>query len=210
MKTKPTVYVVDDDADLRDSLRYLIESEGLAVATYPSAQAFLAGYDAERPGCLVLDLRMPGVSGLDLQKHLRAVDSALPVVVLTAYGTVPAAVRAMKIGAVDFLQKGVSDEVLLDTIHKALDVNLHRRRDKGHLDEIRGRLGSLTRREHQVLDGIVAGKANKHMAQELGIAEKTVEVHRKHAMKKMKAKAINDVIRDVQWFRDHDDVEPVR
>lgn len=182
---EPTVFVVDDDPALREALQWLLESEGFAVATYDSAEAFLAGYHPGQPGCLVLDVRMRGMSGLDLQARLVQEPVGLPIIIITGHGDVPMAVRAVKSGAVDFLEKPVSDAALLERVREALRLDAENRRQCARRGHVAARLARLTPRERQVMDRMVAGRANKAIALELGIAEKTVEVHRKRVLEKM-------------------------
>ena len=182
---KPTVYVVDDDAALCEALQLLLESAGLRVKTYHSAEALLAEYKPGAAGCLVLDVRMRGMSGLDLQARLGRDEAAPPVIILTGHGDIPMAVRAVKNGAVDFLEKPVNDEVLIERIQHAIALDARRRVQRARRAEIHGRLRSLTSRERQVMKLILAGKANKQIAVELGIADKTVESHRKRVLHKM-------------------------
>jgi len=195
MPTEPTVYVVDDDPDLCEALRWLIEADELAVETFTSAQDFLDAYDPGRPGCVVLDVRMRGMSGLDLQKYLSTQDFSLPIIILTGHGDVPMAVRAMKTGAVDFLQKPVSDKVLLDRIYDAIEQDAQNRRRLGQQGRFVECLARLTRRERQVMDLVVAGKPNKWIARELDVTERTIEVHRKHVMKKMQVGSAVELVR---------------
>ena len=178
MNKELTVFVVDDDRAMRKSLRWLIESIDLRVETYESAQAFLDHYDPDRPGCVVLDVRMPGMSGLDLQDHLRERDIDIPIIIVTAYGEVPMAVRAIKAGALDFIEKPVCDQILLDHIQDALELDRKRRQVRAENQEITERLESLTKREAEVMDYVVAGLSSKKIANELGVSFKTIEAHR--------------------------------
>lgn len=190
-----TVFVVDDDAAVRDSLALLLRSVGLASETYASADEFLAAFDPARPGCLVLDVRMPGMSGLELQARLHERRASLPIVFLTAHGDVDMAVQAVKAGAFDFVQKPFRDQELLDKLQAALAQDARLRPERTDADDIRSRIASLTPRELQLLEMVVAGKANKEIAQDLGISQRTVEIHRAHVMKKMKADAVTDLVR---------------
>lgn len=192
---QPTVFVVDDDEAVRDALRLLLESAELEAETYPCAQAFLDAYDPERTGCLVLDLRMPGLSGLELQERLRENNIALPVIMLTGHGDVPAAVRALKGGAVDFLEKPYDSEVLLSRIRQAIDRDRQMREQSHRQAAVAERLEHLTPREREVLDMIAAGKANKVIAFELDISERTVELHRARIMRKMGARSLPQLMR---------------
>jgi two-component system, LuxR family, response regulator FixJ len=191
----PTVFVVDDDEAVCDSLELLLTSVGRRVETFLSARAFLDAYDPARPGCLVLDVRMPGISGLELQERLTALDADLPVLFVTAHGDVPMAVRALQAGAVDFLQKPYREQELLERIDAALAVD-RRRRDRRARDARRDRcLDRLTPREREVLDHVVAGDANKVTAGALGISERTVEIHRGRMMRKMEAGSVAELVR---------------
>lgn len=190
-----TVFVVDDDPAIRKSLRWLIESVGLKVRTHASAQEFLTAFDAQASGCLVLDVRMPGLSGLELQERLRELGSELPIIVVTAYGDVPMAVRAMKSGAIHFFEKPVSDQVLLDYIQKAIAEDLRRRQGRAEQQEVAQRIERLTQREREVMEMVVAGLSSKEIGQKLGVSFKTVEAHRAKIMKKMEANSIPHLIR---------------
>lgn len=190
-----TVFVVDDDPAMRASLRWLIESVGLAVVTCSNAREFLDTYRPEQPGCLLLDVRMPGMSGLDLQSELSSRKIALPIVIITGYAEVPLAVRAMKAGAVDFIEKPFSDEALLECIRGAIKRDAERRRIELNRHSIARRLEQLTAREHDVLQRVVLGKSNKVIASELSLATKTVEAHRAHVMEKMQATSLAELIR---------------
>jgi FixJ family two-component response regulator len=192
---QPTVFVVDDDPAMRASLRWLIESVGLAVQTSSTAQEFLSTYDPSAPGCLVLDVRMPGMSGLDLQAEMAARRIELPILIITGYAEVPIAVRAMKAGAFDFIEKPFSDQTLLDRIRKAISLDLNARREREELSAALKRLSNVTPREHDVMDRVVAGKSNKVIAADLGLSMKTVEVHRKRVMDKMGADSLAELIR---------------
>jgi two-component system response regulator FixJ len=191
----PVVFIVDDDAAIRRSLRFLIESVGLTVETYPTAEQFLETYDASRSGCLILDMRMPGMSGLHLQEELAARGALLPIIVVTGYAEVPMAVRALKGGAVDFMEKPFSDQQLLERVREAIDADRRRRRETAEHAEITARFACLTARERDVLAGVIAGKANKFIALELGVGTKTVEAHRAKLMKKLKVDSLADLIR---------------
>ncbi len=195
--SKPTVFVVDDDPGVLDSLAFLLRSVGLEAATYGSANEFLGAYDRDRPGCLVLDIRMPGMSGLELQEKLEARGSTLPIIFLTAHGDVPMAVKAMKAGAADFVQKPFRDQELLDKIERALKENERLRKERGEHDEILARIAKLTPREREVMDLVVAGKANKAIAHELGLSQRTVEIHRARVMEKMAAGSVAELVKMV-------------
>jgi len=189
------VYVVDDDPAMRSSLRWLIESVGLTVRTCASAQEFLHTYQPTDPGCLVLDVRMPGMSGLDLQSELAARKISIPILIITGYAEVPLAVRAMKAGAFDFIEKPFSDQTLLDRIRAAVVQDEASRRRRATREEVEARLRLLTTRERDVLNRVVTGKSNKLIAAELELSTKTVEVHRSHVMEKLKADSLADLIR---------------
>ncbi len=193
----PTVFIVDDDAAVRDSLRFLLRSVGLRSETFSSAIDFLEDHDPKRPGCLILDVRMPGMSGLELHERLRAVGSILPIIFLTAHGDVPMAVEAVKAGAVDFLQKPFRDQDLLDRIQEAINANAQARKESTDRDEIRSRIESLTPREREVMELVVAGKANKVIALNLGVSQRTVEIHRARVMKKMRARSLSGLVQMV-------------
>ncbi|NNM04540.1 MAG: response regulator transcription factor, partial [Gemmatimonadetes bacterium] len=182
---EPTVFVVDDDPGVADSIRLLLRSVGLPAEVFLSASGFLEAYEVERAGCLVLDVRMPGMSGLDLQARLKEGGSTLPIIFVTAHGDVPMAVEAVKNGALDFVQKPFRDQDLLDKIHEALEVDARGRARRRDLLEIRSRLESLTPRETEVMELVVSGKPNKNIARELEISQRTVEIHRARVMEKM-------------------------
>lgn len=198
---KPTVFAVDDDVAVLESLTLLLRSVGLPAQTYGSASEFLDAYDPAAPGCLVLDVRMPGMSGLELQERLHALGSKLPIIFITAHGDVPMAVKAVKAGAVDFIQKPFRDQELIDKIQRALKVDAHLRMQVADLDEISARLSSLTPREKEVMEGVVAGKVNKVIAHELGLSQRTVEIHRARVMEKMKAKSLAQLVQMVMRAR---------
>jgi FixJ family two-component response regulator len=195
MHSNATVFVVDDDPAIRESLRWLIESVGLNVRVFSTAQEFLEGYDPSTPGCLVLDIRMPGMSGLDLQNELATREIQVPIIIITGHAEVPVAVRALKAGAMDFIEKPFSDQLLLDRIRRAIEVDAQSRRVRSEQAEIAARRGQLTPREREVMDLVIAGKANKVIASELGLSPKTVEVHRAHVMKKMQVASLADLVR---------------
>jgi len=198
MKEKPaTVFVVDDDEAVRTSLRLLLKSVGLPVETCASAQEFLDRFDADRPGCLVLDIRMPGMSGLELQERLNAMHAMIPVVFITGHGDVPMAVEAMQHGAVDFIQKPFRDQDLLDRINQALEKDRENRAGLHARDTIRARIAELTPREREVLDLVTAGKANKVIAGDLNVSQRTVEIHRARVMEKMEASSLAHLVRMV-------------
>ena len=194
----PTVFVVDDYAPLRSSISRLLRGAGFAVAAFASAEEFLAQYDSQTLGCLVLDLAMPAVNGLDLQRALAKAGSLLPIIFLTGEGDIPKAVQAMKNGASDFLTKPVSDEDLLAAISMAIKKDRALRWEQAELSEIRVRLATLTPREREVLEYVVAGKLNKQIAGDLGTVEQTVKVHRAHVMQKMMVRSVAELVRLTQ------------
>jgi RNA polymerase sigma factor (sigma-70 family) len=194
---RPTVFVVDDDAAVRDSLKFLLRSVGQLVETYGSGPEFLDAYHEDRPGCLVLDIRMPGMSGLELQQRLNERHSIVPIIFITGHGDVPMAVEAMQAGAVDFIQKPFRDQDLIDRINQALDKDSANRQALSERSEIRKRLETLTPREREVLDLVVHGKANKVIAGDLKLSQRTVEIHRARVMEKMRASSLAHLVRMV-------------
>lgn len=198
-----TVFVVDDDPLVREYLYTVAASIGLVAETYENGQDFLAAYDPGRPGCLLADVRMPGVSGLELQRALAARGISIPIIIMTGYGEVSLAVEAMKSGAVDFLEKPFSSvQVLIDSIQKALAVDRELREKRSEDAAIAARLARLTGRQRQVLDGMVAGKPSKAIGAELGISPKTVDVHRSRIMRIMQADSLPDLLRRVLRLRE--------
>ena len=197
MKPDQTVYIVDDDQTVLEGVRELLESVKLPAVVFPNATQFLASFDPDQSGCLVADIRLPGMSGLELQEHLLAQSVLLPIIFITAYGEVSSAVRAMKNGALDFLQKPYSVQDLLDGIQRALALDQRNRLNKAHQNELRDRLSRLTAREREVLDRVTGGMANKAVASELGISVKTVEAFRAKIMEKMKANSLAELVRQV-------------
>ena len=198
MDPEATVHVVDDDKAVRESLQRLMESVGVVVETYPSAQAFLDGYDRARPGCLVLDIRMPGMSGLELQEKLADEGIGLPVIIISAHGNVEKAVRAMKAGAVDFIKKPYKGQLLLERIRQALELDACMRRKEEERAEVGARIARLTPREREVMHLLAAGKRPKQIAFELGLSRKTVDVHRGHIMMKMQVDSLVELARMIQ------------
>ncbi|ADE13915.1 response regulator receiver [Nitrosococcus halophilus Nc 4] len=196
------VFVVDDDEAVRDSLRWVIESAGFKVKTYPSAGEFLKKLDPSQSGCLVLDVRMPEMSGLQLQKLLSEKNNPLPVIFISAHGSVPDAVGALHGGAIDFLMKPFDNQILLERIERSIKLDRKRRETRQQQEEIAQRVAQLTSRERQVMELIVKGKPNKVVAIELGISTKTVEIHRARVMEKLEAKNLADLIHLARFLED--------
>jgi FixJ family two-component response regulator len=192
---EPVVFVVDVDEAVRKSLRLLLKSLGMQAVTLGSAEEFFAGYDPEQPGCIVLDVRMPGMSGPELQDELNRRGAIIPVIFITGHGNVPMAVEAMQHGAVDFLQKPFSDRDLTDRIQRALSADRRNRALLGEKDQIRARIAMLTPRERQVLELVTHGKSNKVIAGDLGVSQRTVEIHRTHLTEKMGATSLAHLVR---------------
>jgi len=189
------VFVVDDDALIRDSLEQLVKSVGLQVETFSSTQAFLDTELPDTPSCLILDIRMPGLSGLDLQDELVKRGISIPIIFITGHGTVPMSVRAMKAGAVDFLQKPFEDQELLDIIHHAIEQNKQTRIYQTEINEIEQRIKSLTLREHEILVLVTAGMLNKQISYDLKLSENTVKSHRARIMRKMEVESLAELVR---------------
>jgi len=194
-KAHPTVFVVDDDESVRSSLRFLLRSVSLESRAFASASEFLEDYDPAQPGCLVLDVRMPGMSGLELQQQLNLRGAVIPVIFITGHGDIPMAVEAMQHGATDFLQKPFRDQDLIDRIQSALAKDAKARAALDQRESIRARLDSLTPREREVLALMAQGKPNKVMAHELGVSQRTVEIHRAHVMEKSGAASLAQLVR---------------
>jgi len=198
MTAAPLVFVIDDDASVRSSLKFLLSTVGLQAETFDSADSFLHKKRPDVPSCLVLDVRLPGVSGIDFQRELTARNISIPIVFLTGHGDIPMSVRAMKAGAVEFLTKPFRDQDLLDAVRVALDRDRTRREQETELADIRRRFDSLTSREQEVLSMVMNGMLNKQIAAELGTAESTVKVQRSRAMEKMQAESLAHLIKMMQ------------
>lgn len=198
---KPTVFIVDDDEPVRDSLRMLMRSVGLNAETFAGAAEFLQDYDGDRPGCLVLDIRMPGMSGMELQERLNDLHAIIPVIFITGHGDVPMAVKAIQHGAADFIQKPFRDQDLLDRINKAIEQDTSNRAQLLETRDIEERLANLTPREKEVLDLIVDGRPNKVIAADLDVSQRTVEIHRARVMDKMRASSLAHLVRMVMRLR---------
>lgn len=194
MSTEDAIHVIDDDLSVRDSLRALLESAGYTVKDYASATAFLADRQPHA-GCLVSDIRMPEMDGLELQEDLARRGIAIPVIIMTGHGDVPLAVRAMKAGAVDFLEKPFDDETMLVSVHRALELGKQKHDQLAEARAAQDLLALLTPRERHVLDQLVAGRSNKVAAYELGISPRTIEIHRARIMDKMNARSLSDLVR---------------
>ena len=198
----PTVFIVDDDPAVRDAVSLLLRADGLTVAAFASAATFLESAAVQRPGCLVLDVRMPGMSGLDLQKQLQTRGCRTPILFMTGHGDVPMAIRAMKAGAFDFLEKPFQGETLLKRVREALALDARQRALQAIRAEAAARLALLSPREREVLDRVAAGQYNKVIAAELGISLSTVEIHRKRVMEKLQAESLSDLIQVLTLLND--------
>lgn len=193
--TEPTVFIIDDDQEVREAIELLMKSVGLATRSFTSAQDYLDQFDPGLAGCLVLDVRMKGMSGLDLQERLGREPIHPPVIIITGHGDVPMAVRAVRAGAIDFIEKPFHDQTLLDAVHRAFDQDADNRGEASRLADIQERLTRLTPREREILEQVVAGKRNKVIAADLGISQSTVEAHRAKVMEKMEAHSLSDLMR---------------
>ena len=200
-EAQPVVFVVDDDLSVLKSLRRLLAVCGFRVETFSSALEFLRNYQGDMTGCLVLDIRLPGLNGLELQRTLAEQGRSLPIIFITGHGDIPMSVKAMKAGAMDFLPKPFTDKALLEAIEHALDKSRSDISVRSELDDIRKRLATLTPRESEVFKYVVTGKLNKQIAADLGIAEKTVKVHRGRVMEKLQAQSVADLVRIAEKAR---------
>ncbi|WP_203140560.1 response regulator FixJ [Marinobacter mangrovi] len=200
-----TVFVVEDDEAVRDSLELLLKSSSKEVRTFPTANAFLESYSDDMAGCIVLDIRMPGMDGMELQRRLNEKNSILPIIFVTGHGDVPMAVDAMKQGAVDFIQKPYREEELLKKIEQALEQDREQRKTLGQKQEIMRRINMLTPRETEIMDRMIAGQANKVIAIELDISQRTVEIHRSRVMHKMGTHSLAHLVRMVMSVKDRID-----
>ena len=192
---KPVVFIVDDDPSVRRSLERLIQSVGLAAKSFASAAQFLQSGHGQETGCLILDVRMPEISGLELQEKLAVAGVRLPIIFVSGHGTVPMSVRAMKAGALDFLQKPFDEQDLLDAVYRAIERCRKEQAQRGELKELEARIRTLTPKEHEVFVWVITGLPNKNIADRLDTAEKTIKVHRASIMKKMNAQSVADLVR---------------
>lgn len=189
-----TVFIVDDDGAVRDSMMELVESVGLRGEEYSSAQAFLDAFQPERPGCLILDVRMRGMSGLVLLEKLAESGTGIPVIIITGHGDIPMAVRTLKLGAVDFIQKPYRDQLLLDSINNALALDAAARRARAGTDDLARRLAELTSREREIFDMLLEGLTSKYIARELGVSPRTVEAHRRSLLRKLSVASVKELL----------------
>ncbi|HRJ54213.1 MAG TPA: response regulator [Candidatus Thiothrix moscowensis] len=204
MNYPPTVFIVDDDPAVRDSLRWLLESMHLKVATFASAEEFLKFYTMHMIGCLVLDVRMPGMSGLQLQQYLTKQKYCLPIIFITGHGDIPMAVRAMQAGAMYFLEKPFEDQVLLDYVHEALNLDKEHQQSRIRLTMTQARIANLTDREREVMELVIDNHSNKEIAAKLNVSIKTVEFHRSHMMEKMHASSLIELVNMTRETADND------
>lgn len=195
MPKEVTVFIVDDDKEVRDALQLLMQSIGLNSETYDSAQSYLDAFDAQKPGCLVLDVRMKGMSGLALQTHLSSFPIHPPIIIITGHGDISMAVQAVQAGALDFLEKPFNEQTLLESIYRAIEKDAEQRGEASKVAEIQQRIERLTSREKEVMEQVVSGKRNKVIAYDLDISQSTVEAHRAKVMEKMEAASLSDLMR---------------
>jgi FixJ family two-component response regulator len=193
-KLSPTVFVVDDEPDVRAALRLLIKSVGYTVECFASADIFFQQFESDRQGCLILDVRMPGMSGMELQEKLTKMHTLLPIIMISGHGEIPMAVKAVQNGAIDFLQKPFSDQQLLERISQAINLNKKRHDQNQIQQQVQDKYQSLTPRENEIFNQVITGKLNKVIAYELNISTRTVEIHRAKAMEKMGAKNLSELI----------------
>lgn len=203
MSNQTSVFIVDDDHEVRDALQLLMESVGLQTECFGSAQEYLDRFDPQKPGCIVLDVRMPGMSGLDLQMRLAEERLCPPIIIITGHGDVPMAVRAVQAGAMNFIEKPFNDQELLDSVHRAIERDAQQRGDVSRLAEIEERYQRLTPREREVLELVIAGRRNKLIAAELGVSQSTVEAHRAKVMEKMEADTLSELMRMMLSLQGH-------
>lgn len=195
MTADSIIYIVDDDEPVRDAISMLLDTIGLHHQSFADAQSFLDTYDPAQPGCLILDIRMPGISGLDLQDRLLELDAPIPIIFITGHGDIPMAVEAMRKGAVDFIRKPFRDQELLDRVNEALSAGEQQQAEHDQRQQAVQRLSELTPREQEVFERVAAGQANKVIAIELGISERTVEIHRSQVMHKTESRSLADLVR---------------
>jgi FixJ family two-component response regulator len=203
MGAESTVFVVDDDQDMHDDLKRLFRVAGLSAEAFANAQEFLMTYTPDRAGCLVLDVRMPGMSGLDLQASLRERDIHLPVIILTGHGDGPMAIRAMKAGAFDFIEKPIRGPAMLDRVREVLARDAQIRRRRARYEPLAARLALLSPREREILEGMVAGRQNKAIAAELGLSVPTIEAYRSKIYEKLQARSLSELVRLVATYRSY-------
>ncbi len=195
MNKQPTIFIVDDDEQVRNALTLLMESVGLQVEKFSTAQDYLDTFDSSKAGCLILDVRMPGMSGLDLQARMTAEKIHPPIIIITGHGDVPMAVKAVSAGAIDFIEKPFNNQSMLDSVHRAIELDALHRGESSRLEDIEEHFNSLTPREKEVLLSVIEGKRNKVIAFDLNISQSTVEAHRSKVMDKMSASSLSNLMR---------------